>query len=228
MQYKAIIFDLFGTIVNNPSVSEYNDLISKISSILSLPLENFSQMWHKTSKQRAIGIFKTIEDCLVYICNTLKIKVESDEIKECVQLRLELMKKDMIPKAGAIVVISKLRKNDFKIGLISNCSADVPLLWKDTPFYPLFDTTIFSSSVGLKKPDSKIYILMCELLKVKPQNCLYIGDGDSNELDGASQVGMHAIRIRDPNDVDPFLLTEIRWNGDEISSLKDIFDYIQE
>jgi len=77
-----------------------------------------------------------------------------------------------------------------------------------------------------EKTDSKIYKLMCEQLKLKPQDCLYIGNGDNNELDGASQVGINAIRILYPNDVDPYHLTKIKWNGDEISTLKEILGYL--
>ena len=44
-----------------------------------------------------------------------------------------------------------------------------------------------------EKTDSKIYKLRCEQLKLKPQDCLYIGNGDNYELDGTSQAGMDAI-----------------------------------
>ena len=92
MQYKAIIFDLFGTIVNNFSLPVHKKLISRISSILSLLTNRFSQMWHETSKQRGTGIFKIIEECLIYICNLLNTEVNDDKIKECVQLQLESTK----------------------------------------------------------------------------------------------------------------------------------------
>ena len=55
---------------------------------------------------------------------------------------------------------------------------------------------------------------------------MYIGSGDNNVLDGASQVGMDAISFLDPNDVDPYHLTKIKWNGDEISTLKEILGYL--
>ena len=226
MQYKAIIFDLFGTIVDSFSLTEYNHLISQLSSVLSIPSEKFSQMWYKTSKQRGTGVFKTIEECIKYICRALNTQVSEEKIKKCVQLRLESTKRAMKPKTEALETIIELKKKELKIGLISNCSAEVPKLWENSSFYPLFDATIFSCSAGLKKPDRKIYKLMCEHLKLKPQDCLYIGDGDSNELEGASQVGMAPIRIRDLHDEDPYLLTKIKWNGDEISTLKEILNYL--
>ena len=81
--------------------------------------------------------------------------------------------------------------------------------------------------VGLKKPDSNIYNLACEQLGVEPGECLYFGDGDSNELSGASQLGMNAVMIRDPNEKDPYRLVEVEWDGLKIENFTEIIDLIQ-
>ena len=114
----------------------------------------------------------------------------------------------------------------YKIGLITNCSSEAPLLWKNTEFFHLFDATIFSASAGLKKLDAQIYNLACEQLGVEPSECLYIGDGDSNELSGASQLGMDAVMIRDPNELDPYRLVEVDWDGRKIEDFTEIMDLI--
>ncbi len=89
-----------------------------------------------------------------------------------------------------------------------------------------FDVSIFSASVGMKKPDLQIYNLACEQLGVEPNECLYIGDGDSNELSGASQLGMGAVMIRDPNEIDPYRLVEVDWDGRKIENFIEIMDLI--
>ena len=40
------------------------------------------------------------------------------------------------------------------------------------------------------KPDSDIYQHACKNLGVAPSDCIFIGDGNSDELQGAAQVGM--------------------------------------
>lgn len=226
MKYEAIIFDLFGTLVNNPTFQEYHKLLSQMASILSVPSENFSRFWIETSKKRAIGIFKTTEDNLRYICNALHINVKEDQINTILDLRLNLTRKDLKPKSDTIETLSELKKNGYKIGLISNCSTEVPLLWKSTQFAEIIDVAIFSSAVGLKKPDPKIYKLACQKLDVITQNCLYIGDGDSHELTGASQVGLDPILIRDPHQKDPYYIDKEEWNGHKISALKEVFKFL--
>ncbi len=230
MKYKAIIFDLFGTLVDSYSVQGYNRLLIDMTSALELPGEDFSKLWTKlwrdTTYERGIGIFKTTEESIGYICNKLKVSVRDENIRKCEQIRLETTRKGLTPKNGAVDILKSLRGLGYKIGLITNCSAEVPSFWKNTKFSPLFDVTVFSASVGLKKPDAQIYNLACEQLGIKPNECLYFGDGDSNELSGASELGMDAVMIRDPNELDPYRLVEVEWDGQKIENFAEIIDLI--
>ena len=230
MKYLAIIFDLFGTLVDSYSVQGYNKLLTDMTSALELPTEDFSKLWTKlwrdTTYERGTGIFKTTEESIRYICNKLKVFVSNENIRKCEQIRLETTRKGLTPKNGAVDILKRLRGLGYKIGLITNCSAEVPRLWKNTEFLHLFDVTIFSASVGMKKPDPKIYNLACEQLGVEPNESLYFGDGDSNELAGASQLGMDAVMIRDPNEIDPYRLVKVEWDGRKIENFTEIMDLI--
>ncbi|MFX1455362.1 MAG: HAD family hydrolase [Promethearchaeota archaeon] len=226
MKYKAIIFDLFGTIVDSYSVQGYIKLLREMASALKLPYEDFSKLWRETTYERGIGIFKTTEDSIKYICNRLNISLSVENIRKCEQIRLDTTRKALTPKNGAIEILKNLRRLGYKIGLISNCSAEVPLLWNNTEMSQFFDVAIFSSSVGMKKPDVQIYKQACEQLEVEPTECLYFGDGDSNELEGASQVGMKAIMIRDPSEKEPYRLIEVEWDGQKIENFTEIMDLI--
>lgn len=227
MKYKAIIFDLFGTLVDSYSVQGYNRLLTDMASALELPREDFSKLWRDTTYERGVGIFKTTEESIRYICNILKVSVSDENFRKCEQIRLETTSKALTPKNGAVDILKSLRGLGYKVGLITNCSAGVPLMWKNTEFSHLFDVTIFSASVGLKKPDAQIYKLACEQLGVEPNECLYIGDGDSNELSGASHLGMEAVMIRDPNEIDPYRLVEVVWDGRKIENFAEIMDLIE-
>jgi len=226
MKYMAIIFDLFGTLVDSYSVQGYNRLLTDMASALELPEEDFSKLWRDTTYERGTGIFKTTGESIRYICNVLKVSVSEENIRKCEQIRLETTRKALTPKIGAVDILKSLRGLGHKIGLITNCSAEVPLLWKNTEFSSLFDVTIFSASAGLKKPDAQIYNLACEKLGVEPNECLYIGDGDSNELSGASQLGMDAVMIRDPNEKDPYRLVKADWDGRKIENFTKVIDLI--
>jgi len=58
----------------------------------------------------------------------------------------------------------------------------------------LFDAVIESSKVGIRKPDPRIYRMMCEALSVEPPACVYLDDLGVN-LKPASAIGMTTIKV---------------------------------
>ena len=58
----------------------------------------------------------------------------------------------------------------------------------------LFDQVIESSKVGVRKPDPRIYAMMCELLAVQPAACVYLDDLGIN-CKPAAALGMKAIKV---------------------------------
>ena len=120
-----------------------------------------------------------------------------------------------------IDTLTWLRESDYKIGLISDCGPDTAAVWGETSFAPLIDEAILSCSVGLKKPDPRIYRLACQRLQVSPNRCLYVGDGGSSELTGATEMGMRAVLIRAPYDDEVGGYRE-EWSGQRISTLGEV------
>ena len=57
-----------------------------------------------------------------------------------------------------------------------------------------FEHVIESSKAGLRKPDPRIYLLMCEALALRPADCVYLDDLGIN-CKPAAQLGMHAIKV---------------------------------
>jgi putative hydrolase of the HAD superfamily len=57
-----------------------------------------------------------------------------------------------------------------------------------------FDHVIESSKVGLRKPDVRIYALMCEALDVEPTACVFLDDLGVN-LKPARAMGMTTIKV---------------------------------
>ncbi len=230
MTYDAVIFDLFGTLVDLQSFQDIQRSRSAMASALSVPGDDFHRLWSETSRPRETAFFATIEANLEHICETLGLPLESDRITAATQIRLDFIRRSLTPRWGAVETLNRLRAGRYKIGLISDCGPDVAFLWRDTPLAPLVDVAIFSGTAGFKKPDPRIYRMACERLAVKPQGCLYIGDGSSRELTGAAQVGMHPVLIRVPYEeaVHESLRpdAEAEWRGAMVSALKEVLSLV--
>jgi putative hydrolase of the HAD superfamily len=57
-----------------------------------------------------------------------------------------------------------------------------------------FDHIIESSKAGVRKPDPRIYMMMCEALGVEASACIYLDDLGIN-CKPAAALGMHAIKV---------------------------------
>lgn len=221
MKYKAVIFDLFGTLVDNFNTSEYLQVLKEMSDVLHAPAEGFSKLWRDSFYQRTDGTHQTHEESIMLICRELKVPCTETQLKKASQIRLDYSLRTLVPRPDVIPTIKKLKAMGYKVGLISDCSPETPIVWPKTLLDGIFDVTLFSCQVLLKKPDPRIYLLACERLGVKPEECLYIGDGSSTELTGALKVGMHPVMIRDPkeNADTHFIDREENWAGSKITSI---------
>ncbi len=226
-KYKAVIFDLFGTLVENFSRAEYEKTLSEMADILDVPSDEFIRLWAETFNRRSTGVFPTAESCVKYICGELNVPVSEAQVKRTGRIRLEYTLRNMKSRPGSVETIASLKSIGYKIGLISDCTSETPLVWQNTPFAPLFDVTVFSCQAGIKKPDPRIYEMALSQLDVKPEDCLYIGDGSSRELSGASRVGLRAVLIHAPDEaVDAHTIEREEWHGEVISSLTEALDLI--
>ena len=88
-------------------------------------------------------------------------------------------------------------KSDYQVGLLSNAWVNARTqLDKHFDFINVFDVSVFSSEVGVRKPDQAIFNLMLEKMGVKAENAVFIDDMPSN-VEGAISAGLHAIRYTD-------------------------------
>lgn len=76
-----------------------------------------------------------------------------------------------------------------------------------------FDHVIESSKAGVRKPDPRIYQMMCEALSVSPDTCIYLDDLGIN-CKPAATLGMHAIKVTSGEqalaDLESVLQTDLR------------------
>jgi len=232
MKYEAIIFDLFGTLVDSVSLQEYQRMLAKIASTLSINPDVFMRLWSETGDERIKGIIKNFRENLEYILRQAGLAVDHIRIEQALKIQIDMIQGGINPRPDAIKVLSSLRSDGYKTGLISDCTYEATVIWENTPFPALFDVVVFSCLVGLRKPNVSIYQMATERLRVNPHNCLYIGDGGSHELTGASQAGMNPILLRIPGEDTTNVVRGSsdeaeEWNGPVITSLIEVLKLVK-
>src|SRR5918996_1208547 len=229
MKFEAVIFDLFGTLVDDFATS-VGQTYSELAEALKVPYEQFMPLWRETSEMRSAGTFQTVEASIEHVCGIMGVRVGPEQMAKAVEIRLQQTRRALEPRPNAITTLGRLKNRGYKIGLLSNCSIEIPILWHETAFSDLIDSAIFCSREALKTPDPRIYRLACERLSVTPKKSLYIADGENYELTAAAKAGLHSVLIRTPSQE---TRTELRreageWQGDTINSLDEVLQLVRD
>lgn len=93
-------------------------------------------------------------------------------------------------------LLGNLKTMELKLAIISNCSSEEVTVIKQSKIYPYFDQVILSYEIEMQKPDCRIYTETASLLGVSSNECIFVGDGGSNELEGAKLAGMEAVQAK--------------------------------
>src|SRR5262245_60992299 len=138
MKFVAVIFDLFGTLVDDFAASIGSTNID-LAIPLGVPSEPFAKAWRQTSEMRTNGTFQTVEASIEHACRAIGVEVSQERMAKAVEIRLQQIRRGLDPKPGALTTLGHLKKTRHKLGLLSNCSIEIPILWPTTAFAPLMD-----------------------------------------------------------------------------------------
>jgi putative hydrolase of the HAD superfamily len=95
------------------------------------------------------------------------------------------------------LTLMKLMKKGFKLAVLSD--APRKQAWLRLCYLNLqhaFDRVITFEDTGVRKPDPAPFKLALELLKVKPEETLMVGDWPERDMIGASNLGIHTVYAR--------------------------------
>jgi len=97
--------------------------------------------------------------------------------------------------SGVRNLIYDLRRN-YRLGLLSNHAREwIEYCENKFKYNHLFDVSLYSYEVGLRKPQSKIFNVMLKKMNTKPDRCLFIDDNKEN-IDSANKLGIKSIRFQ--------------------------------
>lgn len=188
---RAVIFDMYETLITHYRSPLYFG--AQMAEEAGIPEEKFQALWRPTEYDRTIGKL-TLEEVLESILRENQCYSE-ELIEQLVKKRIET-KEDCFRQLHSEIIpmLEKLKEKGILIGLISNCFSEEAEVIRRSVLFPYFDATYLSYEQGVQKPDEEIYIRCIASLDIRPEECLYIGDGGSNELEAAKLLGMKALQ----------------------------------
>lgn len=99
-----------------------------------------------------------------------------------------------VPPAGVHDVLGRLRR-DHRLGVVSNATSPVRPLLERLGLAGYFETITDSVTVGVEKPDPRIFLAACGAMGVEPEACVYVGDIYHVDVLGARAAGMTGVLL---------------------------------
>ncbi len=111
------------------------------------------------------------------------------------------------PVHGSVDLLMEIKDRGFPVYAITNMSTEgFQSLKQEYPFLRLFDGVVVSGSIGLAKPDPKIFLHLLNQFGLNPRETLFIDDKASN-VQGALDAGIYAVRFENPRQLEKSLET---------------------
>ena len=188
---KAVIFDMYETLITHYDSPLYFG--RQMAAEAGIPESRFRSLWDASEQDRTIGKI-SLEEILEKIMR--KNRCYSEKLlARITEKRLETKRecfRQLHP--GILPMLTALKEQKLLTGLISNCYSEEATAIRESVLFPYFDAVYLSWEQGVRKPDPEIYRRCMEHLSVKPEECLYVGDGGSGELEAARDLGIKAVQ----------------------------------
>lgn len=104
---------------------------------------------------------------------------------------------------STIRVLEKLQGRGWAMGLVSNMHLRADLMHADLAALGLdrfLSATVFSSELGWRKPDARIFAAALQRLGVRAEEAVFVGDRLRDDIAGARAVGMRTVLTREFRD----------------------------
>lgn len=223
-RFQAVLFDFFGTLTRSVQRGAGHH---GTAELLGCPTDTFTAVLDRTFYQRASGQFGNAEATLRWVCAQAGVHPSDGAVRAAVASRHLAVRADTRLRPDAVPTLAGLRQRGLRTGVISDCTHELPAFLPDLAIAPLLDVRIFSVQVGRCKPDPELYLAACRRLGLAPRECLFVGDGGSQELTGAERAGLTAARLAAPDLAEHMVFNaDLDWRGPVLGSLSEVLDLV--
>jgi putative hydrolase of the HAD superfamily len=195
-RFAAVIFDFGGVITASPF-----EAFNRLEEERGLPVDFIRRVNAADPHDNAWARFERAEIDAAAFDEAFAVEAEA--------LGHELRGAEVLAVlAGAIrpemvAALDALRDAGFRLGCITNnvpasggagMTRDAARAKAYAAIFARFEQVIESSKAGIRKPDPRIYRMMCDALGVGPADCVYLDDLGIN-CKPAAALGMAAIKV---------------------------------
>ena len=227
MAVTAVIFDFFGTLTPSTPASVWDDHAARSAAPLGIPARAWRAVLDASFPDRATGGLGDLTATFRTLARRLGVDPGEEALAAACAARMATQRELFGLRADAVSVLTELRSRGLRLGVLSDCPAELAETWPRLPVAGLVDARVLSCEEGRRKPDPELFRLIADRLGVGPPDCIYVGDGGGRELTGATRCGMRAFMLRAADWADDGgAAREDDWAGPALLSLTDVLTLV--
>ena len=192
MNLRAVIFDLGGVVLGSPVAA-----IRAYESDCGLAAGSLAGLIGYGGPEGAWQRLERGELTMTRFYEAFDAQASRAGLRISTAGLMERMAAIAQPRAPMVTAIRKLREHGLATAALTNNWLSDDQNGKMDLLRPEFDVFIESARVGLRKPDKRIYEMVCEQLGVEPAQSVFLDDIGGN-LKPAKEMGMLTIKVADP------------------------------
>jgi putative hydrolase of the HAD superfamily len=195
--FPFIFFDLGQTLIDEWDYIAYFD--QKFLELLNgfgarIDHRNYHAIRDSIIRDRKIG-HGSVKELVIEVCRLLSPPGYEKVIANRLEPHIKQGRRDLFRFFEDAEPTLKALSKYCEMGIIANQSEDVAELIQNAGFGKFFKVQTISSSVKLKKPDSKIFELALKQAGQNAKDCIMVGDRLDTDICPANMLGMTTIRI---------------------------------
>lgn len=200
-QRSAVIFDLYGTLVdvrvdeNRPDFWENlaSEFLGVERNVYGDALGNaYARLIQEEAMRGDEGFL--LDKVFANLLRELGISPTRDNLGRFAhQFRKHSIIR-LVKKPYTDQLLQDIRQSHYKLGLLSNTEALLTAYdLRKLELEDRFDAIALSSSLGFKKPDREAFDGIRRLLGVDANQCVFVGDNFDDDIAGARNAGIDAV-----------------------------------
>ena len=136
--------------------------------------------------------------------------------------------KELVPFAEARTALEAVRAAGLSTGVISNMGKELPSIVDGMRLGHLVDVVVSSGQVGVGKPHAPIFEAALRQAGLAASEAVHVGDSYGGDVVGAQGVGMYAILVAGPEDMDQANTGPVPADCPRVTSLAAVVPHLRE
>ena len=188
----AVLFDLYETLIR---ASPNNTFYLRVPAALGVDRDRWHACYRALGRAAMLGEVPDMATRVALACRHAGCPVDDEVAAAVVRDELAHFYAGIRLDPQALSVLDELRAAGIRLAVVSNAArASEPLL-DILGLRTRVDAVVLSCSLGVLKPDPRIYRAALDALQVGAADAAFVGDGADSELRGARGLGLRTLLV---------------------------------